>query len=216
MIRPSLHYYLFFLLLLGLGACGQESPTDTNPPTIALEEIQPRMVATKTSTGTPTLAAAEVPTEMDKIAAAAPSAEVTPTTTTAQEKQLETVEKAPEAPQKKKKKVKKKRPKIKFDRTTYYFGLIEEGEAIATKFFFDNVGDAPLLIKNASATCGCTYPGYPFEPIKPGERSYISVRFNSKGKFGKQKPVVTLTTNASSKPIKLYLEGEVKTEAVDN
>lgn len=120
-----------------------------------------------------------------------------------------------ETPKKEKPK-RKKRPKISFEKTSYNFGLIDEGEKVSYKFFFENTGNAPLLIKDASATCGCTYPGYPFVPIKPGERSSINVSFDSKGKFGKQKPVVTVLTNASSKPYKLYFEGEVRTEVVDN
>lgn len=190
-------------------ACGHEH-TAADQATIALEDIKPaEPTATAVTASQPVTEppAEEVPPAMEEVVELK------------DEKPLEQVEepkKVAAAPveQKKLPKRAKKRPQIEFAKTTHYFGLIDEGETISTKFFFDNVGDAPLLIKDASATCGCTYPGYPFVPIKPGERSSINVSFNSKGKFGKQKPVVTVMTNASSKPIKLYLEGEVKTEVV--
>lgn len=207
---------LIYLLLavITISACGHEHP-EADQATIALEDIKPTETTATALTVEPTTTTtdndvnppADVPKEMEEVVVLKDEKPV--------EKE-EIKEKVAAKPVKKEKKKRKKRPKIKFDRTTYYFGLIEEGETITTKFWFDNIGDAPLLIKDASATCGCTYPGYPFVPIKPGERSSINVSFNSKGKFGKQKPVVTVQTNASSKPIKLYLEGEVKTEVAEN
>lgn len=208
-------YTLFIVALVS--ACSHEHP-EAGQATISLEEIKP------TETATTALA---VERKVNVIATDATEVESLADVSAEQEEIVELKEEKPvekeevekkevAKPVKKEKKVAKKRPQIKFDRTTYQFGLIEEGETVTTKFWFDNVGDAPLLIKDASATCGCTYPGYPFVPIKPGERSSINVSFNSKGKFGKQKPVVTVMTNASSKPIKLYLEGEVKTEVADN
>ena len=79
-------------------------------------------------------------------------------------------------------------------------------------FKFTNTGNAPLEITNAEVSCGCTYPSYPFLPIEPGKTGEITVTFNSKGKFGKQKPIVTIYTNTPEKQYKLMLEGEVITE----
>ena len=39
-----------------------------------------------------------------------------------------------------------------------------------------------LIIENASASCGCTVPDWPKEPIAPGAKSQINVKFDSKGK----------------------------------
>lgn len=213
-----LRVLIFAILILGISACEHEH-TDTNQATIALTDIKKTKTTNleeeKERAVNVAPSAKEVPVAMEKTVALEETKEV-------QQKVVEeekiTLEKEAKAVKKEEKKSKKKRkkPAIKFAKTTHYFGLIDEGETITTKFWFDNVGNAPLLIKDASATCGCTYPGYPFVPIKPGERSSINVSFNSKGKFGKQKPVVTVMTNASSKPIKLYLEGEVKTEVVEN
>jgi len=104
-------------------------------------------------------------------------------------------------------KVADKKPGMKFEKEVYDFGRIKPGEVIDYKFQFKNTGNAELVIENATATCGCTTPSFPFIPIAPGESGYIGVTFDSKGKIGKQKPAITLTTNMGKK--KIYLEGYV-------
>lgn len=105
---------------------------------------------------------------------------------------------------------KKKRAKIKFSKTTYQFGKIKEGEKVNYAFQFKNTGDAPLVIKNVDVSCGCTFPSYPFIPIKPGKKGEIEVTFNSEHKVGRQKPTVTVITNGRPRTTKLYLEGIVE------
>jgi len=112
-------------------------------------------------------------------------------------------------PAKKKPIAKKKRGKLSFETDVFKFGTIKPGAVIEHKFEFTNTGDADLVIKDAQVTCGCTHPSYPFIPIKPGEKGYIGVRYDSKGKLGSQKPTVTLTTNGSPATKKIYLEGLV-------
>ncbi|WP_295117336.1 DUF1573 domain-containing protein [uncultured Chitinophaga sp.] len=73
-------------------------------------------------------------------------------------------------------------PVITFENAVHDFGKIQEGEVVEYSFKFTNTGKGSLLIRNASATCGCTIPEWPKEPIKPGESGYMKVVFNSKGK----------------------------------
>jgi len=115
--------------------------------------------------------------------------------------------KEPVAPKKKKK---KRRSKIKFEETTHKFGTIKTGDKISHKFKFTNTGNAPLVIKNVDVSCGCTFPSYPFLPIKPGEAGEIDVTFNSEHKMGRQKPTVTVVTNGRPRTLKLYMEGFVE------
>ena len=102
-----------------------------------------------------------------------------------------------------------KKPNIKFEQIRYDFGAITQGDTVDYKFKFSNEGKAPLVITNAKATCGCTQPSFPFMPIEPGETGYIGVRYVSVGKEGAQKPLITVTTNASKEPIALMLNGMV-------
>ena len=58
---------------------------------------------------------------------------------------------------------------IKFEQTTHNFGTFSENSPVVSYTFkFTNVGDAPLVIHQAVASCGCTVPEYSQEPIAPG------------------------------------------------
>ncbi len=102
-----------------------------------------------------------------------------------------------------------RKPIMSFEKTTYDFGRIVQGDVIQTKINFINTGNAPLEVVNASASCGCTRPTFPFLPIGPGERGYIGVEYNSTGKLGPQNPEIRLYTNISPEPVKVYLKGVV-------
>jgi len=106
--------------------------------------------------------------------------------------------------------VKKKRAKIEFGETNHKFGTIKTGDKVQHKFKFKNTGNAPLVIKNVDVSCGCTFPSYPFLPIKPGEEGEIDVTFDSKNKVGRQKPTITVVTNGRPRTLKLHLEGFVE------
>lgn len=101
-------------------------------------------------------------------------------------------------------------PKVEFEKEIFDFGVIQQGEKVHFEFKFKNEGKTPLIITNATATCGCTEPEYPSSPVKPGEEGTIKVTFDSSGKLGMQDKVVTLTSNANPEAAKLHLVGEVK------
>lgn len=100
-------------------------------------------------------------------------------------------------------------PVIKFDKDVYDFGKITEGEKVSYDFTFTNRGSTPLIISNATATCGCTVPEVPKEPVAPGATSKIKVVFSSAGKMGLQDKVVTVTANTIPAQTQLHLIGEV-------
>lgn len=102
---------------------------------------------------------------------------------------------------------------ISFEKENYSFGKINEGEKVAYSYKFKNIGKSPLIILNATATCGCTIPEVPKEPIKPGAEGEIKVVFNSQGKSGLQDKVITVTSNAQPNIASLHLTGEIKEHA---
>ncbi len=99
-----------------------------------------------------------------------------------------------------------KEPKMKFkdDITAWDFGKITEGERVEHTFKFTNVGSSDLVISSATASCGCTIPSPPKEPIAPGESSEIKVEFNSAGKSDMVIKDVTILAN--SNPVKTMLQ----------
>ena len=66
-----------------------------------------------------------------------------------------------------------------------------------------------MIISNAQASCGCTIPQWPAEPIPPGDTGEIEVEFNSKGKSGRQTKAIRISTNISDQPEVVYLKGNV-------
>ena len=109
-------------------------------------------------------------------------------------------------------------PVLKFEEMEFNFGEIESGEVVEHTFMFTNTGDGPLLITNAQASCGCTVPVWPKEPIEPNGSGEIKVRFDSKGKSGQQNKTVTVTANTQPSQTKLAVIGNVKSpvEKADN
>jgi len=103
----------------------------------------------------------------------------------------------------------KKNAEIKFDKVTYDFGEFSENDPVQTCVFtFTNVGQAPLVINQAVASCGCTVPEYTKQPIMPGKKGEIKVTYNGKGKFpGHFKKTVTVRTNGVPEMTRLYIEG---------
>ena len=49
-------------------------------------------------------------------------------------------------------------PQIKFEETTHDFGEIKQNVEVQTSFKFKNTGKVPLVITNATRSCGCTVP----------------------------------------------------------
>lgn len=100
---------------------------------------------------------------------------------------------------------------IKFESTTHDFGSFsEKSPKVTCTFKFTNTGDGPLVIHQAIATCGCTVPLYPKEPIRPGESGEIKVTYNGAGKFpGRFQKTITLRTNAKSEIIRLVVKGDM-------
>ena len=60
---------------------------------------------------------------------------------------------------------------IKFDKLTHDFGTFSESSPVVTCVFtFTNVGEQPLVINQAMASCGCTVTEYTKDAVKPGEK----------------------------------------------
>ncbi len=108
-----------------------------------------------------------------------------------------------------------KAAEIKFETISHDFGSMSEEDAVKTCVFnFTNTGDAPLIIHQAIATCGCTVPTFTKDPIKPGEKGQIEVTYNGKGKgTGRFMKGITVRSNAKTNPtVRLTIEGVVGEE----
>ena len=93
--------------------------------------------------------------------------------------------------------------------SSYDFGKVEEGEVVEYNYRFKNTGTKPLIVTNVTASCGCTIPEKPEQPIKAGETGVIKVKFNSDHRAGNTHKTVTVSSNAEPAFPELLLIGEV-------
>ncbi len=98
---------------------------------------------------------------------------------------------------------------IKFDKLSYNFGTFSEKTPVQKVIFtFTNTGNAPLVINQVIASCGCTVPKYDKKPIAPGQKGTIEITYNGQGKFpGHFKKSITIRTNGKPEMTRLYVEG---------
>lgn len=89
------------------------------------------------------------------------------------------------------------------------FGKVIEGEKVVIMFNFKNTGKNPLIIKDVTASCGCTVPEKPKEAIRPGETGVIKAEFNSENRAGFASKDVIVSCNTSTETYTLHFEGEV-------
>lgn len=100
-------------------------------------------------------------------------------------------------------------PKIQFDKTEHDFGIILQGEKVSYTFVFKNIGKHDLIIKDASASCGCTVPKFTSKPVKPGEIGEIEVIFDSSNRTGRQLKTLTVWSNCQPNQTKLQILSEI-------
>lgn len=97
---------------------------------------------------------------------------------------------------------------ITWEKTNHNFGKVNYQQKVLFDFEFENTGDKDLIILDAKASCGCTTPEWPKEPIPPGGTGVVTVGFKStsKGPFNKS---ITVDANTVPKSTVLYIKGEV-------
>jgi hypothetical protein len=98
---------------------------------------------------------------------------------------------------------------IVFTEYEHDFGKVEAGEKVAYTFTYENKGNAPLVISQATTTCGCTVSKYSRKPVPPGGKGTIEVIFDSSGRNGKQAKIITVRSNATKPLVLIRITGEV-------
>ena len=100
-------------------------------------------------------------------------------------------------------------PQIDFKKEVHDYGTIKYGSNGECNFEFVNTGTAPLIITKATAPCNCTVPSHTKEPIPPGGKNVIKVKYDTK-RVGKFYKTLTITTNDSNRgPVILTIKGNV-------
>ncbi len=101
-------------------------------------------------------------------------------------------------------------PRIQLDQTFFDFGEIPDDKIVRHDFEFQNTGKTPLVIARVRGSCGCTVPHWPKDPIPPGGKGKIEVRFDPSGKEGPQSKPITITANTYPNTTNIYVSARVK------
>jgi hypothetical protein len=100
---------------------------------------------------------------------------------------------------------------ITFEKASHNFGEIMQDSKNTYIFKFTNTGNEPLVIENASGSCGCTVPSYPKEPIAPGATGEIEIAYSPGKQQGEQNKTISITANTQPNITTLNIMATVKT-----
>lgn len=104
-------------------------------------------------------------------------------------------------------------PMLTIDKESHDYGNIPQGANGTCEFVVTNSGDAPLIITQCQGSCGCTVPKCDTAPIKPGEKSTITVKYDT-NRVGPINKSVTITSNATNTPSKIItIRGTIEAAA---
>lgn len=102
-----------------------------------------------------------------------------------------------------------KKPQIEISEKELDGGTIPLHSCKEFIFSLKNKGQQPLIINYISSSCNCISSEWPKQPILPGKREKISVKFKAdqEGKFVR---TIFILSNATEPTVRLTLKGEVK------
>lgn len=96
---------------------------------------------------------------------------------------------------------------------THDFGAIsEEAGPVSCELKFVNLGDEPVAVVGASASCGCTTPRYSRGSVAPGDTGVVNVTFDPQGRpgrFVKKVKVITADAQGETLASSLSIKGVV-------
>jgi hypothetical protein len=107
-------------------------------------------------------------------------------------------------------------PMITFDTTLFDFGTIPYAGNGSCSFTFTNSGDAPLIIESFRTSCGCLVPYWDQEPVLPGQKGKVRLKYDTR-RAGPFQKTATLLSNATNAPmVLLRIKGTVLADTTAN
>ncbi|GHT41963.1 hypothetical protein FACS189437_09490 [Bacteroidia bacterium] len=100
---------------------------------------------------------------------------------------------------------------IVVDRDVHDFGTIgEDAGNVSATFVVTNNTNAPIVLTNVRASCGCTTPSWTKEPIEPGKTGTVTATYSPKGRPGPFEKTVTITTTGDPERLVVRIKGTVQ------
>lgn len=102
---------------------------------------------------------------------------------------------------------------VKWEQTTVNFGTVRDWNSPAATFTFKNIGKEKLMLLPQRHKRDVLVR-YPNRSIRPGETGSITIQYYT-GETGSFSRTVEVYTNASNKPVKLTVKGNIKSIYAD-
>ena len=90
------------------------------------------------------------------------------------------------------------------------FGKIKKGDQVEHVYEVTNTGKNPLIISSVVPTCGCTVPEFTKDPIMPGQKGKITLKFDSTNFQGIVHKTAQVYANVSHVPIELKFTADIQ------
>lgn len=89
--------------------------------------------------------------------------------------------------------------RIKFTTETKIdLGKVKKGDVVSADYEFVNEGNEPLIITDYEVECSCTTAEFPKQPIAPGQKGKVTVKFDTKSAYDRQDRKVVLVSNSKN------------------
>ena len=91
-------------------------------------------------------------------------------------------------------------PKLSFEKKSHDFGKVVKDSEVTVEFTLINNGKQDLNIRSLKTNCDCVQTNLEKDTLASGEKTTLTVTFDSKGKEGKQFKSVSIFSNDPKRP----------------
>lgn len=92
---------------------------------------------------------------------------------------------------------------VALSESDFSFGNIKKGDVKEHTYEITNTGTNPLIISEVKPGCGCTVPDFTKEPILPGKKGKITLKFDSSSFDGTVSKAADIFANVENAPIRI-------------
>ena len=99
---------------------------------------------------------------------------------------------------------------VALSEANFAFGKIKKGDKVEHVYEVTNTGANPLVISEVKPACGCTVPDYTKEPILPGQKGKITLKFDSASFDGLVSKQAEVYANVEKSPIVISFSADIQ------
>lgn len=99
---------------------------------------------------------------------------------------------------------------VALSESNFDFGKIKKGDHKEHTYEITNTGTNPLIIAQVKPGCGCTVPDYTKDPILPGQKGKITLKFDSSNFDGMVTKQAEIFANVEKSPMLLTFSADIQ------